>query len=69
MSELLFDVKLDEAGNYCASAKVPDGVLATDARDVNALLDMVRDLVALYVEDAGIEEPAISLRFPPSMAA
>jgi predicted RNase H-like HicB family nuclease len=57
MTELHFDVAIDEEGNYCASAKVPDGVLATDAQDVNSLLDMVRDLVALYVEDAGIEAP------------
>ena len=60
MDELQFTVILDEFGNYCASAKVPGGALITDAADMNTLLEMIRDVVALYAE----EESAASATFP-----
>jgi hypothetical protein len=69
MDELRFEVEIDEDGNYCASAAVPDGSLHTDALDLNSLLAMVRDVVALYAEELGGETPAFSVHFPPGLAA
>ena len=69
MDELQFIVIQDELGNYCASAKVPDGALITDAADMNTLLEMVRDVVALYAEEVGLEPPGFSLRFTPTSIA
>lgn len=69
MDELQFRVEVDEEGNYCASANVADGLLATDARDMDNLLVMLKDLIALYADELGIEQPAFSLHFPSSRAA
>jgi hypothetical protein len=69
MAELQFTVTLDEDGNYCAKASVPGGALFTDAEDMNGLLTMIRDVVALYEEDEEVKVEAFSLRFEPSSLA
>ena len=64
VSELTFDVVLDEAGNWCASAKTAHGSLFTDAKTMDGLLGMIADLLALYAEDAGETVQSITLRLP-----
>lgn len=63
MLELQFEVVLDEEGNYCAHAPVENGELFTDARDLDGLLVMVKDVIALYEEEAGVTVAAFSFHF------
>lgn len=61
---MVFDVIVDEAGNYCASAVTPQGSLFTDAKSLDGLLAMIADLLALYAEDTGEPVERIALRLP-----
>lgn len=63
MAELVFNIELDEDGNYCARAQLPTGSLHTDARDLGTLVEMIRDLIALYEEDEAVKVQSFSLRF------
>jgi hypothetical protein len=63
--ELVFDVELDEDGNYCARADVSDGSLLTDARSLDDLMTAILDLLELYREDTGEPVPTFALRFTP----
>jgi hypothetical protein len=69
MDELHFNLEIDEEGNYCVCAEVPDGALITDAPDLDSLLKMIQAVVALYAEEQGIAEPSFSIHFPAPIAA
>jgi hypothetical protein len=51
MSDMVFDVRVDEDSNYCAQAEAEGGALFTDGKDLNELhamiLDLLRELCAL----------------------
>ncbi|HES57875.1 MAG TPA: hypothetical protein ENO21_00415 [Firmicutes bacterium] len=63
MNELVFNVTRDEDGNLCACAETPQGAIATDARTLDELVAMIRDVMDLYNEDATTKIEAFSLRF------
>jgi len=71
LSEIVFEVTRDEAGNYCASASTYHGSLNTDAATLDELVAMIADLLALYTEDTGDKVDRIVLRLgvPLSQAA
>jgi len=62
--DLVFDVILDEAGNYCASTRTQHGSLFTDAPSLDQLLKMIADLLELYRQDTGENVEHITLRLP-----
>jgi hypothetical protein len=63
MSDLVFEVHIDDDGNYCAQAEVAGGALFTDGRDLNELHAMILDLLKLYETDSGKLVTSYALRF------
>jgi hypothetical protein len=66
MSDMVFDVHVDEDGNYCAQAEAGDSALFTDGKDLNELHAMILDLLRLYEVESGLSVTSYALRFSTS---
>lgn len=63
MKELVFNVTIDDDGNYCAHAKAGNSDLFTDGRTLQELESAIREVIALYSEEKNVVVNAYSLRF------
>ncbi len=69
MCEIVFDVELDEDGNYCASAEAGTRALFTDGKDLNELHAMILDILRLFELETDVRVTSYSLRFAESRPA
>ena len=63
---MVFEVQVDEEGNYCAQAETGDSALFTDGKDLNELHAMILDVLRLYELETGVHISSYALRFSAS---
>ena len=61
MSEIVFEVKLDETGGYYASAA--EQAMFTQGDNFDELLANIREILALYCDVSGHRPEVITLKF------
>jgi hypothetical protein len=64
--DVVFEVSPDEAGGYCAHAKLGAHSLVTEGDTLDELVAMIRDVLSLYTQQSGNEVASYALRFIPA---